>query len=349
MTMTKKLNTNLNLFCPRKNCPHHNNPNNKITKDGCYTTIGDKEDRQMFRCCEGKHRFSETCFSGLWGKQGSFKEYEQAAKLFCYGLSIEAIADVLGKDARTINSWLINMSKKSNLFHKMMCKNLTTVLSFIQMDELWSFLKKKKRQLWVFIGFDVDSRFWINFELGSRTNHNAKKLVTGIKAWLKNSVNQKLKITTDKLAAYKNAIASIFSDIPHVYMQVVKRRKNKRLITVEKCFVEGTAADFTGKTQNTSYIERFNLTLRQRTSYLCRKTLGFCKKQANLEAVLWLNLFDYNYLRNHKGLRIAIDDGTEKKRFKRKWIHRTPAMALNLTTQVLTWRFLFVAPIPLTY
>jgi len=50
-----------------------------------------------------------------------------------------------------------------------------------------------------------------------------------------------------------------------------------RLVTVKKCFVKGTEDDFKGKTQNTSYIERFNLTLRQRVSYLQRKTLGYCK------------------------------------------------------------------------
>lgn len=86
------------------------------------------------------------------------------------------------------------------------------------MDELWSFLKKRNFNLGVFIGFDVDSCFWINFQLGSRTNHNVKKLVTGIKVWLKSSVENTLKITTDKLAAYKNAIKSVLKDIPHVYM-----------------------------------------------------------------------------------------------------------------------------------
>ena len=245
--MPKELNQNLKLFCPRKDCPYRNDQNNKITKDGFYTTKGDKEKRQMFRCCAGEHRYSETHYSDLWGKQGSFKEYEQAAKLFCYGLSVDAIADVLGKDTRTITVWLNCMSKKSKLFHEIMCLHLTAILSFIQMDELWSFLTKKKRQLWVFIGFDVDSRFWINFQLGSRTNHNAKKLVTGIKSWLKSTTDTVLKITTDKLAAYKNALESVLSDVPYVYMQVVKRRKNKRLVTVEKCFVKGSKVDFTGK------------------------------------------------------------------------------------------------------
>jgi len=71
-----------------------------------------------------------------------------------------------------------------------MCWNLTCVLlkcgngasvKFLHKDELWSYLGKKQKQLWVFIGFEVESRFWINLELGSRTTHTATKLVSGIK------------------------------------------------------------------------------------------------------------------------------------------------------------------------
>jgi hypothetical protein len=44
---------------------------------------------------KGNHRFSETGYCGLFGKHGSFKKYKQACKLSCYGLSPDAIADVL--------------------------------------------------------------------------------------------------------------------------------------------------------------------------------------------------------------------------------------------------------------
>jgi len=51
----------------------------------------------MFNCGKGKHRFSETGYCELFGQHGSFKEYEQMSKLTCYGLSVDAIADVLLK------------------------------------------------------------------------------------------------------------------------------------------------------------------------------------------------------------------------------------------------------------
>ena len=43
------------------------------------------------------------------------------------------------------------------------------------------FKKNKKRQLWVFIALESKTKFWINFELGSRTNHTANRLVKGLK------------------------------------------------------------------------------------------------------------------------------------------------------------------------
>src|SRR3989440_1073679 len=49
------------------------------------------------------------------------------------------------------------------------------------MDELWSYLKRKKCQLWVFISLEVSSRFWLGFELGARTLHTANRLVAQFK------------------------------------------------------------------------------------------------------------------------------------------------------------------------
>jgi hypothetical protein len=97
-----KLNIESKLFCPRRDCPCYQSLDNNITKDGVYTTKNDGVVRQMFNCGKGKHRFSETGYCDLFGKHGSFKEYEQMSKLSCYGLSADAIADVLLKDTRTI-------------------------------------------------------------------------------------------------------------------------------------------------------------------------------------------------------------------------------------------------------
>ncbi len=158
-------------------------------------------------------------------------------------------------------------------------------------------------------------------------------------------------ITTDKLAAYEKAareadlfeIANNLNKIHYAYLQIVKQRRNKRLVTVKKRIVKGKEINFGQKTQNTSYIERLNLTLRQKVSYLHRKTLGYCKNQKNFKWVMWLNLFDYNYCQFHKSLRQDLTGGSPK--FQSRYQHLTPGMKMGLTSTRLEWRDLIVAPI----
>lgn len=173
-------NTALTLFCSRKSCKYYQSTENTITKDGVYTTKSDSEPRQMLYCNGGKHRFSETEHSDLFGKHGSFKEYEQTAKLSSYGLATDAIADLLQKDRRTIEQWQKAIGQKGHQFHRFFCFTIGLTILFLQMNELWSYLKNKNQQLWVFIALESTTKFWIGFELGSRTIYTANRLVKGI-------------------------------------------------------------------------------------------------------------------------------------------------------------------------
>ena len=175
----------------------------------------------MYYCHGGGHRFSETGYSEFFGKHGSFKEYEQAAKMIVHGLSVDAAADVLGRDVRTVEQWLPALGSKGQKFHLFLCLNIGISIIFLQMDELWSYLKNKSRQLWVFIALESETKFWINFESGSRTLCTADRLVNGLKKLGKWGNDHILKVTTDKSAAYKNALTNIMSDIPYVYLQIV--------------------------------------------------------------------------------------------------------------------------------
>ena len=344
--MDKALNTQIPIFCPCPECEHYQSQDNKITKDGVYRTKSDSTPRQMLYCHGGQHRFSETRYSDVFHKQGSFKEYEQAAKMSNYGLSIEQIADVLNRDIRTVTQWLTAIAKKSNQFHLFICLAIQLNLLYIQFDEIWSYLMNKGKSLWVFIALEANTKFWIGFELGSRSVSTANRMILQVKRFGNWCREQVVKITTDKLAAYKNALAKHFVDIPYHYLQIVKKRIKRRLVTVKKCFVTGTEQDFPEKTQNTSFIERFNLTLRQRVSYLARKTLGYCKNKSNFNCILWINLYDYNYIRFHKSLREKVTSNSG--RFERKYHYCTPAMKMGLTLKPLQWRYLLTAPIPIT-
>ncbi len=295
-------------------------------------------------CHGGGHRHSETGYSELFGKHGNFKEYELAAKLSTYGLSSDAIADVPGRDVRTVLAWQQALGHKGQRSHQSLCLFIGINILSLQTDELWSYLKNWNRQLWVFIALESETKFQICFESGSRTICTACRLVKGIRRSGKWGDDHILKVTADKLAAYKNALANIMGDIHYAYLLIVKRRIKRRLVTVKKFFVKGTAEDFPGKTQNTSFIERLNLTLRQHVSYLQRKTLGYCKSKINFSIIMQINLFNYNYIQFHKSLRVRINDNDEK--FVSKFEHNTPAMKIGLTNSQLNWRYMITAPIP---
>jgi transposase len=59
------------------------------------------------------------------------RNYEMAAKMASYGLSHEQVADILGRDIRTIEQWLKNIGKKSEIFHLWVHKMKFTELLII--------------------------------------------------------------------------------------------------------------------------------------------------------------------------------------------------------------------------
>ncbi|MDM8541627.1 hypothetical protein QUF90_11125 [Desulfococcaceae bacterium HSG9] len=148
---------------------------------------------------------------------------------------------------------------------------------------------------------ESETEFQINFESGSRTLCTPDRLVNRLEKAGKRGDDHILKVTADKQAAYKNALTNtnIMSDIPYIYPLIVWQRVKRRRVTVEKFSAKGTADDFSGKTMNTSFIERFNLTLRRHVSYLQRKTSGYCK----IGDPLFFGAFFYYF--QHFGLQIG--------------------------------------------
>ena len=121
------------------------------------------------------------------------------------------------------------------------------------------------------------------------------------------------------------------------YGQVVKERDERRRVTgVYKQSRYGRVPLYR---ITTVYIERHNLTLRQENRRLTRKTLGFSKKADGLWNQLFLHQGYFNFVRPHRGLKLAVPAPSPN---QQKWICRTPALAAGLTDHI--WSFL----LPLT-
>ena len=82
-------------------------------------------------------------------------------------------------------------------------------------------------------------------------------------------------------------------------------------------------------TLNTSFIERLNLTIRQGSAYLRRRSPCHARSKEGLEEHLELLRCYYNFVRPHGALKFGCET-------------RTPAMQAGLATRRLTLRDIFV-------
>ena len=113
-------------------------------------------------------------------------------------------------------------------------------------------------------------------------------------------------------------------------------RKSNRIIKVERRALHGAAWRFDdalnnseeSSTLNTSFIERLNLTIRQSSAYLSRRTLSHARSTERLDEHLELLRCYYNFVRSHGALKFGREI-------------RTPAMQAGLTTRRLTFRDIF--------
>jgi hypothetical protein len=117
-------------------------------------------------------------------------------------------------------------------------------------------------------------------------------------------------------------------------VQVVKQRVEGAL-HVERRIVQGVkdmVENLIQKTQgkgviNTTFIERLNATFRQRIAPLARRSRNLVQQAETLVTGMYLvGCFD-NFCDDHHSLRLKLSVGS----FGYRWVHRTPAIAANLT------------------
>lgn len=121
--------------------------------------------------------------------------------------------------------------------------------------------------------------------------------------------------------------------------QTVKHRDERgRLLSVEIRAALGPSVGPAG----TVHVERLNGALRDRLNALTRKTHALAKRDATWDALVGLQLFDHNFHRAHRALRLPLTDGV------RRYHHRSPAMALGLTDHRWSFQELLTTRIPIT-
>lgn len=226
--------------------------------------------------------------------------------------------------------------------------------------------KKKQRHLtefeklvpelgdwWIWSAFEPMLKVLVSFVAGKRNIESAKKLVGQVK---ERSDGHIPLFTSDELSHYEEALKETYSimeepsysgkgrppkrellvpDPSLDYAQVVKTREKGRVVRVETRVILGEESRIKEKLDistvsneiNTSFVERHNAHWRQECRRLTRKTYAFSRRADMLEGHMYLISATYHFCHYHHGLRTPLPVQTER----RKWAHRTPAMAAGLT------------------
>lgn len=226
-------------------------------------------------------------------------------------------------------------------FHDAQVRHLATTR--VQCDEVWSFCYSKQKNvperfrgrsgygsIWTWTALDADSKLMVSWVVSDRNQEAADALIRD----LKERTSMRVQISTDGLPEYLNAILKTYrygevdhGEVSKTYASskpvpgtspksAASRYSPGRLLSITKRAAFGMPIT---KDMSTSYMERWNLTLRMQNRRFTRLTNGFSKKLENHSFMLALTMVYYNFCRKHRSLG-----------------GKTPAMAAGLTDYVWT-------------
>jgi transposase-like protein/IS1 family transposase len=303
-----------------------------IVRFGFYPTRWGK--RRRFRCKMCRRTFCRnrgTVYHRLQHRRATFDE---VAALSVEGVNKSAIARVQQIAWNTVDRWLEKAAAAGRRFND---QKITKIpIRELQADEIRAMVGGNERPpVWIFAAIEVWTRLWTATVVGRRSYRNTLQLFRGLCA---RSVGDHLPlIATDGFKFYRQVVRRIFG-VACLYGQVIKTRRNDRVIKVERRRRIGAGWRWDqawrdsedSRKLNTSYIERLNLTIRQLSAYLGRRTLSHARRTERLEDHLELLRCHYNFLRPHRALKFGHEV-------------RTPAMQAGLTSKRLTFRDVFTS------
>jgi hypothetical protein len=289
--------------------------------------------RRRYRCTACGGTFGATTGTPYKRLQRPKVQFDRVAALSVEGVSKAAIARLEGLCWNTVSRWLELAAAVARKFNDANLRGFD--LEELQLDELNTFLGNRNQKTWVNAGIEVSSRLWPATLVGSRTWRNTKSFIRNIAD--SNEWGPYPLITSDGMKFYANAIQLTFG-VACVHAQVIKKIKCNRVVKVGTKLVIGSEwrlEDALGASEdstrlNTAYIERLNLTIRQGSAYLNRRSPCHARKKRTLDDHLDLLRCHYNFCRPHSSLRFGL-------------VTRTPAMQAGLASRKLTFRDVFTA------
>jgi IS1 family transposase len=358
-------------FCPDHDCSYHGWLGRGNIRSNGHP--GGQPWRQL-QCVSCQGYFYETHGTIFHGKHSSPELIVHVIACLAEGLGIRGTARVFEIDANTVLHWLMEAAEQLKAFSAYFLNELH--LNQIQLDELYAVLSAVRdgdiseaeavEQLsqsprWVWTAIDPESKLLLSTQVGPRTLAMAQAVLHQIAQLLAPGCVPLF--LSDGNPNYLPAIVShfghwvqpprrqTFGPAPKprwmpwpelLYAQVVKKMRRRRIVEVKHLVVLGTQVAVEqvlrtcGWLINTSFVERLNLSLRQRVAAIRRRSSTSCKGEAGLAHQLALFHVYYNFVLPHASLRQALAEPmpTNGSGSAKLWRQCTPAMAAGLTDHI---------------
>jgi transposase-like protein/IS1 family transposase len=315
--------------CANPECDNFDKCGQNIGGHGWFATKTGRKRRYRCKICGTTASTNTgTPYAGL---RCTRTEFDQVARMTVEGVGISTTARIAGRSRSTIVRWRERAAKSAKNFNDKTLRKFE--ITELQADELCTFVGGKENAVWIFALIVVGTRLWPSCVIGRRSYRNAQALFN--EAVWRGVLVGTILATTDGFDHYERVVWQILG-VACVYGQVIKKRRNNRVIQVVRRLKIGTESHLAealvesedSEQLNTSFVERLNLTIRQASAYLRRRSPCHARREDLLEQQVALVQCHYNFCRPHLALKFGR-------------VCRTPAMQAGLTHRRLSFRDIF--------
>ena len=258
----------------------------------------------------------------------------QVIRCLVDGNGIRATVRITGVAKDTVTKLLVDLGEVCSAYQDRVMRDLPC--KRIQLDEIWAFCYAKEKNvpeekkgqpgygdLWTWVAIDADTKLVPAWLVGGRDSEYAHAFVMDLRKRLANRVQ----LTSDGHKPYLEAVEQAFgADVDYAMLvKLYGPSADGTAGTAERKYSPGECTGtrkqaITGRPEkghvSTSYVEHQNLTMRMHMRRFTRLTNAFSKKFENHAHMVALYTVWYNFVRQHKTLRVS------------------PAMAANLTDRL---------------
>ena len=301
------------VACGTPGCDNRGKPGLNLVGYGSFATKSGRRQRNRCTVCRGTLSTNTgTAYSGLHCTR---REFENVASLRVEGVSISATARVTGHSRNTVARWLERASTAARRFNDKMVRDFDLQIE-LQADELCTFIDNKSKTVWLLATIEVSSRLWAGSVLGRRSDHNARTVISD--AVRRGRVVGYPLIATDGFEYYAGAVGDLFGPAC-VFGQVLKTRRNNRVVRVERRVKIGTSARLKAAIEEgqvdygSGPMVRDPHAGRDRRTRLFAFTLGYSRKSVRLlvwrsTTQIWAELHERAFRRLGGTVRVVVHD-----------------------------------------